>query len=750
MTTLRYSLGLLVAFVLLQTGVPEALAQGTLTDSLVLRNATNGRTSLLPNAAVPPATPWYLILPSNVGSTGSLLLSNVTGSASTLSWLAPGADNTVLTVVGGLPQWSTGNNWLLTGNAGTLDATNFLGTTDAVDLILRSSNEIRIRVNQEFNEATDITRPTSLDGSYSALRVGMNFQNSGGFAVPQDNTRGFINSIDWGAGGPGGAAQVGTLYSNWTQLSMQRGVGHNYANLVGDYFNWIATNTSTISTLTGYWSERSSSSANNTVGTLYHFRAELPGNGTVNDLFGFHMGTPAGTLSNVAAFNADNIPSGVGNRYFLRYNATTASQQFAVAADGSITSGTLTPLANSRMLITALPATSGRAVDIDMTATTTSSGLVVRNIGATGANDAGVLIGTAASGTGTGIRIAGVAGFNPPSTAIDVTMSSTGLNVVPNSTATGVGVSVGIPSGARTRIGAELYSRASGTTSYGLRSDVSSTAAVGSLGIAGRFSTSGATGTLFPLVVSSEDNRDVYLGSTLADQPVLLAPELVGSSNLNTTYMYNARLSGSLTFVGSTSGTLSMAAPAVVTTHDYILPAVLGVTGAALRIQSIAGTTATLAWSPEPPAPAPEFAYVTADQTFAAVPLANVTSLVLANLVANRVYEFEALIAYDGLNAGADLQIAFVTTNTVSIRWSAFGVGGASVAPVSVSGSGTAMTDIPTNATAFGNDMSVLVKGLIVVGALNGTIQMQAGTTTAGNQVRILQGSYIKATRMTN
>lgn len=750
MTTLRYCLLLVAAFVLLHAGVLDASAQGTLTDSLVLRNTTNGRTSLLPNAAVPPATPWYLILPPDVGVTGSLLSSSVTGSASTLSWLPPGANNTVLTVIAGVPTWVAGNNWLLTGNTGTSDVTNFLGTTDAMDLILRSNNEIRLRVNQEFNGAVDVTRPTSLDGSYSALSVGMNFQNTLGYAIPQDNTRGFINSIDWGAAGPGGVAQVGTLYSNWTQLSMQRGVGHNYSNLVGDYFQWVATNTSTIGSVTGYWSERSSGSSNNTLGTLYHFRAELPGDGTVTDLFGFHMGTPAGTLNNVAAFNANDIPSGAGNRYFLRYNAAGLNQPFAVSADGSITSGTLTPLANSRMLITNLPATSGRAIDIDMTATTTSSGLVVRNIGATGSNDAGVLIGTAASGTGTGIRIGGVATFNSPSTGIDVTMSSTGLNVTPNSTGTGIGVSVGTFAGARTRIGGEYYSRATGNTSYGLLSDVNATAAPGSLGIAGRFSTSGNTGDLFPLVVSSANDADVYLGSTLLDQPAALATEFVGASNLNTTYMYDARVSGSQIFVGSVAGTLAMRAAATVTTHDYILPDAIGATGAALRILSIAGTTATLAWSPEPPAPAPEFAYVTADQTFAATALANVTDLVLTGLLAGKVYEFEALIAYDGLNAGADLQIAFVTTNTVSIRWSAFGLGGASVAPVSVTGSGTAITDIPTNATAFGTDMSIHVKGLIIVDAIDGTLQMQAATTTAGNQVRILQGSFIKATRMTN
>ena len=186
----------------------------------------------------------------------------------------------------------------------------------------------------------------------------------------------------------------------------------------------------------------------------------------------------------------------------------------------------------------------------------------------------------------------------------------------------------------------------------------------------------------------------------------------------------------------------------------YTLPSTIPVTaGLSLRLAAVpapTATTATLEWSPEPAGPAPQFSYVTADQTFAGTVLSDVTALLITALRAGKVYEFEALIAYDGLNAGADLQIAFVTTNSVSIRWSAFGNGGASVSPVSVSGSGTAITDIPTNATAFGSDMSIYVKGLIVVGATDGTLQMQAGTTTAGNQVRILSSSFLKATRMTN
>ncbi len=747
-TMARYQL-LLVTLVFV-FGSSIVWSQGTYSDSLVLRNTGAGQTTLIPNPAVPAGSPWYLTLPSSQGTSNSLLVSTVAGNNAELSWLPAGANNTVLTIVGGTPQWVAGDSWLLLGNAGVNEAINFLGTQDANDLILRSNNLIRVRVNQEFNQSVEVTRPTSIDGVYEGLRLTMNFENAGGFAVPQDNTRAFINNVDWGTAGPGGAAQVGTLYANWTQLSMLRGAGHTYNSLVGSYNRWVADNAASIASLTGYWSERSSAALNHTVSSLYHFRAELPGDGTVSNLFGFHMGTPLGTLNNVVAFSANNIPTGAGNRYFLAYNATGSSQPFAVSADGSITSGTLIPLAGSRMLITNLTATSSRAVDIDMTGTTTSSGLVVREIGATGSNDAGILIGTAAAGTGTGIRISGVAGFNSPNTGIDMVFSSSGLNANPRTNAAGIGVSVGTVAGNRARIGGEFYARASAANSFGVYTDVSAAAAPASLGIGAYLSTTGLTGSMFPLVVASENNNDVYLGSTSADRPAPLGTLLTGAATQNTTYMFNTRISGVETFVGSTSGTVSISAPASVTSHSYLLPTTQGVVGAALRIQSVAGVTAQLAWTSEPPAPAPLFAYVAADQTFNAASLSNVTGLVLTPLVANTVYEFEAIVAYDGLNVGADLQIAFVTTNTTFIRWSAVGNGGASVAPVSVVGSGTAMTDIPTNATSFGADMGIHIKGMLIVGATDGTIQMQAGTTTAGNQVRILQGTFLKATRMTN
>jgi len=49
--------------------------------------------------------------------------------------------------------------WLLTGNAGTNPATNFLGTTDAQPLVIRTSNTERMRVTANGNVGIGTTAP---------------------------------------------------------------------------------------------------------------------------------------------------------------------------------------------------------------------------------------------------------------------------------------------------------------------------------------------------------------------------------------------------------------------------------------------------------------------------------------------------------------------------------------------------------------------------------------------------------------
>jgi hypothetical protein len=78
-------------------------------------------------------------------ATGSILYAS---AANTYSSLAPGANGQVLTLAGGLPTWANGptlTGWSTTGNAGTSAATNFIGTTDNVDFVVRRNNQEQIR-----------------------------------------------------------------------------------------------------------------------------------------------------------------------------------------------------------------------------------------------------------------------------------------------------------------------------------------------------------------------------------------------------------------------------------------------------------------------------------------------------------------------------------------------------------------------------------------------------------------------------
>ncbi len=117
-------------------------------------------------------------------------------------------------------------------------------------------------------------------------------------------------------------------------------------------------------------------------------------------------------------------------------------------------------------------------------------------------------------------------------------------------------------------------------------------------------------------------------------------------------------------------------------------------------------------------------------------------------LTANDVFEFEAMIAYSGVTAAAAMRLAFTVPAGASIRWGIVNGGFASVSPMSVSTSGTAISDIPVNTTTPTNEQVIYVKGLVVMGATAGNLQLQAATTTAATTVNLLTNSFIKATKV--
>lgn len=189
-------------------------------------------------------------------------------------------------------------------------------------------------------------------------------------------------------------------------------------------------------------------------------------------------------------------------------------------------------------------------------------------------------------------------------------------------------------------------------------------------------------------------------------------------------------------------------------TRTYTLPSTIPIVpGAALRVASTpapTATTATLEWTSEAVAPAPTFSYTTADQSLATTTMTDLTLLGAAGLVASKVYEFEALIAYDGTSTDANLKLMVVVTPApTSIRWGIVGATGIGLSPSSVTNVSSALVDLPVSTTDPGRDNTILLKGLVVLSGATSTLQIRGAATSSGT-VRILQGSYVKATRMTN
>lgn len=90
-----------------------------------------------------------------------------------------------------LAALSTGINWGLTGNAGTTTATNFIGKTDAQDLVVKTNNTEAARVKSDGNIGIGINNPSTklhLESTSSpALRLVDGTQAAGRYLISDAN-----------------------------------------------------------------------------------------------------------------------------------------------------------------------------------------------------------------------------------------------------------------------------------------------------------------------------------------------------------------------------------------------------------------------------------------------------------------------------------------------------------------------------------------------------------------------------------
>ena len=150
--------------------------------SLIFNNSSNANTVSL-NTGITAAGGYSLTLPVAQGSAASVLTNNGSG---TLTWAAPGI-----------------SSWGLTGNAATVNGTNFIGTTDNIPF--------NIRVNNQKAGRIDVAAAGNTFFGYQSGNVnsGNNFNTGIGQQALFSNSIGYNNT----------ANGYQALYSNTTGAS---------------------------------------------------------------------------------------------------------------------------------------------------------------------------------------------------------------------------------------------------------------------------------------------------------------------------------------------------------------------------------------------------------------------------------------------------------------------------------------------------------------------------------------------------
>ena len=172
-------------------GVAGIQAQ-TLTKDAVLVGGDGDRITLGAPALV---TPNKILLPGTLGLQGAILyISSVASTTGTTTWLNPGTNGHVLTLVAGIPTWSATPSldfWSLTGNGHTVtdNTNNLLGTTTAAPLrlITGGASNTRVLISATGDvlvngtAGTPNVRTTSLTNASAGSTGGVMFADASGY-----------------------------------------------------------------------------------------------------------------------------------------------------------------------------------------------------------------------------------------------------------------------------------------------------------------------------------------------------------------------------------------------------------------------------------------------------------------------------------------------------------------------------------------------------------------------------------------
>lgn len=146
---------------------------------------------------------------------------------------------------------------------------------------------------------------------------------------------------------------------------------------------------------------------------------------------------------------AQRAPAGMPIRILAGAGGSTRALEIDGAAGtwlrGPVSIGALTGAAPMEVMrLSTIAPTDGKGMVISLSGCTTSSGVVVSEVGMTGTEHAGLMISAAANGIGTGLRIGGPSGANRPTlaTGIDIT-GGVGLRYNALTSGTGTAIEIG-------------------------------------------------------------------------------------------------------------------------------------------------------------------------------------------------------------------------------------------------------------------------------------------------------------------
>lgn len=180
------------------------------------------------------------ILPSSRGTNGQIMQTNATG---VVSWVNPTTIDTdnqtidVLSLTGNtlnislqddavatqtVDLSSLSNDWKLTGNAGTVSGTNFIGTTDAQDLDFRTNNVTKLTLTQRGQ--------LSITNTGGSVLVGSGAGDADDFTTNQNTFIGTVSGESTSSGNLNSALGYNSLNANTLGLG-NTAVGANALNV---------------------------------------------------------------------------------------------------------------------------------------------------------------------------------------------------------------------------------------------------------------------------------------------------------------------------------------------------------------------------------------------------------------------------------------------------------------------------------------------------------------------------------------